>query len=65
MAKTQDTRIINRFKGYTVADCDCKLCLYYGGKKRGCKLDECCCADDKREAYEREGFVDTVTPCRG
>lgn len=24
------TRIYNRFTGYTVEDCDCRYCLYYG-----------------------------------
>lgn len=23
-------RIYNKFKGYTLKDCDCRYCLYYG-----------------------------------
>ena len=25
----------DRWQGYTPADCDCKYCVYYGGKKNG------------------------------
>ncbi|MFQ9891876.1 MAG: ParB/RepB/Spo0J family partition protein [Emergencia sp.] len=42
---------------YTVADCDCKYCLYYGGKKHGevnCLADECVCKAELREAIRRE-----------
>lgn len=28
-------RIFNKFKGYTLEDCDCKYCVYYGGKRKG------------------------------
>jgi hypothetical protein len=44
-------RIYNKFKGYTLADCDCKYCLYYGGKRKGkiiCLADECVCAYEIR-----------------
>jgi len=64
MAKTQNTRILDRFTGYSVADCDCKLCLWYGGKRRGCKHGECCCAEEKHEAYKREGIQEAAI-CRG
>ncbi len=46
--------IVNRWSGYTLADCACEYCLYYGGKKKGCQLEECCCAEEIREARERE-----------
>ena len=35
-------RIYDRWPGYTVEDCDCRYCLYYGGRKGGevnCLLD--------------------------
>ena len=25
-----NTKIYNRFKGFTLEDCDCRYCLYYG-----------------------------------
>lgn len=33
-----NTRIYGRFTGYTVKDCACEYCLYYGGKRRGCMV---------------------------
>ena len=29
-----NTHRYNRFKGYTAADCDCRYCIHYGGKKK-------------------------------
>ena len=43
-------RIMNKWRGYTVADCDCKYCLYYGGRKNrevNCLADECVCKAEK------------------
>lgn len=69
---TSNTRIYNRFKGYTTEDCSCKYCLHKGGKKRPCLLDKCCCADERAEALKREqaahrGFTarDEALLCRG
>ena len=46
----------DRWQGYTPADCDCKYCVYYGGKKNGnviCLADTCVCSDEIRhERYE-------------
>lgn len=42
-------RIYNKFKGYTLEDCDCRYCLYYGGRRKSkvtCLADECVCADE-------------------
>ena len=50
-------RIYDRWPGYSVEDCDCKYCLYYGGSKGGevnCLLDECCCKEELMEAIVRE-----------
>ena len=46
-------RIYNKFKGYTLEDCDCRYCLYYGGRRKSeitCLADECVCADEIRQA---------------
>ena len=40
----------SKWKGYYLEDCECSLCLYYQSKKLGCKLDKCCCGEEKREA---------------
>ena len=49
-----NTKIYNRFKGFTLEDCDCGYCLYYGGKgKVNCLADECVCAEEIRQAKER------------
>lgn len=48
MNKTK--KIINKWKGYYIEDCECAFCLYYGGKKQGCKLKKCCCKNEKQEA---------------
>ena len=48
-----NTKIYNRFKGFTLEDCDCRYCLYYGGRRKGkvnCLADECVCAEEIRQA---------------
>ena len=49
-----NTRILDRWHDYSVADCACEYCLYYKGKKRGCSLGTCCCEVERAEAYKRE-----------
>lgn len=52
-----NTRIYNKFSGYTLEDCDCRYCLYYGGKRKRniiCLADECVCKEEIREARRRE-----------
>ena len=50
----------DRWHGYTPADCDCKYCVYYEGKKNGnviCLAATCVCSDEIRhakQAYRRE-----------
>ena len=42
---------------YSLADCDCRYCLYYGGRRRKkiiCKAGKCVCADEIRMAKEKE-----------
>lgn len=56
MGKTNrkdNVRNLNAFQGYYLEDADCKHCLYYRGKKRGCKLDSCCCEDEKLDAISK------------
>ena len=39
-----NTKIYNKFEGYTLEDCNCKYCLYFGGRRRGkvkCLAGEC------------------------
>ena len=53
----RNTRIYNKWQGYTLADCDCRYCVYYGGRRKGkitCLTEKCVCADEIREAAERE-----------
>lgn len=49
-----NTRRYNRFTGYTTEDCACEYCLYYGGKRRGCRARRCCCEEERRTAALRE-----------
>ncbi len=51
---TPFTRIQDRFTGYSTEDCSCIYCLYYGGKKKGCTIDECCCLEERAQALMRE-----------
>ena len=48
-------KVLNKFKGYTLADCDCKYCLYYGGKRKGkinCLAEKCVCEEEIKHAKE-------------
>ena len=56
-----EKHILERWQGYTVRDCDCRFCLYYGGKRQGeiqCLAEECVCKDELREALRRERSTD-------
>ena len=48
--KDRSTQSVQKWTGYYMEDMDCKLCLHYQGKKKGCELPECCCLEDKKEA---------------
>ena len=55
--KTKYTRILNRWQGWSLADCDCKYCLFYGGKRHGkakCLADDCVCKEEIEAAARRE-----------
>jgi len=68
---TDSTHIFDRFKGYSTEDCACEYCLYIGKKGR-CLLNECCCAEERQTALEREHEATNglkapteTEPCRG
>ena len=49
--------VLNPSFVYSLEDLDCKLCLYYGGKKLQqtiCLADKCCCEAEKEAAKRRE-----------
>lgn len=55
-----NTRIYNKFQGYSPSDIACEYCLYFGGKRKGkitCLAEKCVCEEEIRhakEAYRRE-----------
>lgn len=52
-----NTKIYNKWDGYSLADCACEYCLYYGGKRCGkvrCLADGCVCKDEIEKAKRRE-----------
>lgn len=52
-----NTKIYNKFEGYTTQDCDCRYCLYYGGNRKSkviCLADSCVCKEEIKEARRRE-----------
>ena len=53
-----NTRVYDKFQGYTLADCACDACLHYPGKNKPCPLEVCCCAEEKAEAIKREVAVE-------
>ena len=66
------TRIYERFKWWSVADCSCEFCVHFRGKKRSCPLDVCCVEDIRQEAVRREQAAAggatarlEAVPCRG
>lgn len=40
----------DQWEGYYLEDCDCAVCVYNQGKRKGCKLDKCCCEEEKLDA---------------
>lgn len=55
----QTTRRYNKFSGYSLEDCDCRYCLYYGGKRKRrviCLADECVCKEEIKKARRRERY---------
>ena len=48
--KKENVKIVQKFKGYYLDDCECQYCKNYQGRKRGCRLDKCCCDEEKLAA---------------
>jgi hypothetical protein len=54
-------QITKKWQGYTVKDCACRFCLYYGGRHGGeiiCKTEECVCKEELKNALHRERSSD-------
>lgn len=49
-----NTRIYHRFTGYTLEDCACEYCLSYGGRRKGCTAEYCCCLPERLQAMAQE-----------
>ena len=52
-----NTKIYNKWQGYTLVDCDCRYCLYYGGKRKSkviCLADSWGCKEEIKESRRRE-----------
>ena len=43
-------RVVQKWQGYYLEDCECSTCLHYLGRKKGCNLNECCCDKEKTDA---------------
>jgi len=52
MQKKQNMGDVKKWDGYYLEDTDCRMCLYFRGKKRGCALHSCCCEEYRLEAVE-------------
>jgi hypothetical protein len=50
------TNHFQKWQSYFLEDTECPLCLYWQGKKLGCKLEKCCCENAKSEA-EANGHI--------
>ena len=46
----QNVRFVNKWQGYYAEDCECIYCDNYCDIKLGCKLEKCCCEEEKRDA---------------
>ena len=49
----QNVRNVNKWRGYYMEDMECRHCRFFQGKKRGCKLETCCCDEEKLEAITK------------
>lgn len=38
---------------YTLDDCQCCYCLHHDQKTQSCRLEVCCCLEEKRAALAR------------
>ena len=51
--KKENVKIVQKFRGHYLEDCDCQYCKYHQGRKRGCKLDKCRCDKEKLDAIAK------------
>ncbi len=51
--RKDNVRNIHKWNGYYMEDMECRDCMYYKGKKRGCSLTSCCCGDEKLDAIAK------------
>jgi hypothetical protein len=54
---------------YSLADCDCGYCLYQDSKTKLCRIEVCCCEEEKRLALARlcqsgSAWREEVKTCR-
>lgn len=59
--KKQNVKKANKWAGYYLVDTNCRDCLYYKGKVKGCSLTVCSCEDIKLDAIAN----DRITRKRG
>jgi hypothetical protein len=51
-SKKNNVRRIEKWRGYYMEDMQCSSCRFCQGRKRGCKLANCCCDDEKLDAIK-------------
>ena len=51
-------RIMNKWRGYTVADCDCKYCLYYDGTDESTENSKWGYSLNRIKQYIERGYVE-------
>ena len=64
MGRSNNTRIINKFEFWSVADCACEFCINYT-KDQPCPLDVCRIEDIRQEAVRREQNATEVAANNG
>jgi hypothetical protein len=53
LQRTEEDHQMGKKYEYTLEDCDCKYCMYFGSKTQTCKNETCCCLEEKRRAQEQ------------
>lgn len=51
---TPNTRIYNKFKGYSMEDCDCRYCSYAAKGGKECTIPVCCCLAERVTAHQHK-----------
>jgi hypothetical protein len=50
--KKDNVRRVNKWCGYYMEDMNCMYCRFFQGRKKGCRLEQCCCEDEKLDAIK-------------